>query len=238
MRIVIKKPEVVGREHLDNSNPYKNRIGFWAEITKVNSVTNTVDLISDIGQKFTSIPVSSNEWVSIQDEYVSGDLRLPPIKSRVFVLTPNPGSISGAFVLCSGYALYETKQHANFAKTKTDKEELDIAKKIVTRNGWKFQENPKSIEIKNNDEQIGLTVDTENKEIKINAFENAEIVITDSEVSISGKNITVKGQDVTITGGNLNVNGSVTPTGSGPFCGIPFCLFTGAAHSGNKTSGT
>ena len=125
-----------------------------------------------------SVPVSSNEWVCVQNDFVSGDLRLPPIKSRVFVLTPNPGSISGAFVLCSGYAFYEPTQQENFAKTRDDKEKLDVAKKVVSRNGWSFQENPQSIEMKSKDEKIALNIDVENKEIKINAFENAEIVMS------------------------------------------------------------
>lgn len=49
---------------------------------------------------------------------------------------------------------------------------------------------------------------------------------------------TVKAANVKITGGNLLVNGSAAPTGTGPFCAVPACLFTGAPHTGNAVSGT
>lgn len=41
-----------------------------------------------------------------------------------------------------------------------------------------------------------------------------------------------------ITGGTLQVNGVAAPSGQGPFCGLPVCLFTGAAHVGNIVTGT
>ena len=47
----------------------------------------------------------------------------------------------------------------------------------------------------------------------------------------------VKAANVQITGGNLQVNGSAAP-GTGPFCAVPACLFTGAPHTGNMVSGT
>jgi hypothetical protein len=33
-------------------------------------------------------------------------------------------------------------------------------------------------------------------------------------------------------------SGVVAPTGSGPFCGLPFCLFSGAPHTGNTLIGS
>ena len=36
-----------------------------------------------------------------------------------------------------------------------------------------------------------------------------------------------------ISGGTLQVDGIVSPSGSGPFCGIPNCMFRGAQHIGN-----
>jgi hypothetical protein len=65
------------------------------------------------------------------------------------------------------------------------------------------------------------------------------------DTTVKGKNVnveatssaTVKAAQVRITGGTLQVNGSSAP-GSGPFCGLPACLFTGAPHTGNMVSGT
>lgn len=48
----------------------------------------------------------------------------------------------------------------------------------------------------------------------------------------------LKGAVTQITGGTLQVNGMAAPSGSGPFCGIPACLYSGAPHVGNIVSGT
>lgn len=99
--------------------------------------------------------------------------------------------------------------------------------------------------------------------LTINLRANSNIKIeTDSEIAIEGNsNITITGDstikvdgstslecpDVTIKsstkialegGGSLETSaGSCAPTGSGGFCGIPTCPFSGAPHVGNKISG-
>lgn len=67
---------------------------------------------------------------------------------------------------------------------------------------------------------------------------SGDVSISGSKVLAKGDDVTVSGSNVKVTGGNLTVSGSAAPTGSGPFCGIPNCLFTGAPHVGNKVSGT
>lgn len=59
----------------------------------------------------------------------------------------------------------------------------------------------------------------------------------DCNLKCSG-NTVVDSPKVQITGGQLTVNGSCSPTGSGGFCGIPVCPFTGAPHVGNTITGT
>ena len=59
---------------------------------------------------------------------------------------------------------------------------------------------------------------------------------------IEGDTVDVKGVttidgNTTIKGGTLQANGTAAPTGSGPFCGIPVCPFTGAPHIGNIVQG-
>ena len=46
----------------------------------------------------------------------------------------------------------------------------------------------------------------------------------------------IKG-NLTIKGGSLTATGTASPSGSGPFCGLPACLFTGAPHVGSIVSG-
>ncbi len=74
------------------------------------------------------------------------------------------------------------------------------------------------------------------------------VAVSDSVLSITTDvpiNVTTTGAatvtspDVTVTGGTLTVDGqsNVNP-GSGPFCALTNCLFTGAPHRGNIVSGT
>lgn len=74
---------------------------------------------------------------------------------------------------------------------------------------------------------------------KISAAADEELSAKGDTAEIEGaKSLTLKSADAKITGGKLTVNGAVTPSGSGPFCGIPACLFTGAPQCGTMVSGT
>lgn len=55
--------------------------------------------------------------------------------------------------------------------------------------------------------------------------------------TIDFKGITTIDGNTTIKGGTLQANGTAAPSGSGPFCGIPVCPFTGAPHVGNIVQG-
>jgi hypothetical protein len=61
---------------------------------------------------------------------------------------------------------------------------------------------------------------------------------TKKDFSIESQKHEIKASEAKITGGTLEVAGSTSPTGSGPFCGIAVCPFTGAPHVGSKVSGT
>jgi hypothetical protein len=73
---------------------------------------------------------------------------------------------------------------------------------------------------------------------------NATVEAT-GDVKVKGANVSVeattsakvKAAQAEITGGQLTVNGTAAPS-SGPFCGIPACLITGAPHTGNVVAGT
>lgn len=63
-------------------------------------------------------------------------------------------------------------------------------------------------------------------------------VVADGNVSVEAKqNATLKSQNTKLTGGIVEVGGTVTPTGQGAFCGIPYCPYTGAPQTGNQSSG-
>lgn len=59
-----------------------------------------------------------------------------------------------------------------------------------------------------------------------------------NHVKMNPTGIEVKGTLVKITGGQCQIDGVVAPTGSGSLCGLPVCLFTGAAQTGPLASGT
>ena len=71
-----------------------------------------------------------------------------------------------------------------------------------------------------------------------------KVTCTDADINASGDvtaecaNLTVTSKAVKITGGTLETNGTVTPTGSGPYNCLTACAFTGILHVGNKVSGT
>ena len=136
----------------------------------------------------------------------------------------------------------ESKQVILNIDTTKDDERLSA----ITPTGFKFDisEKDKSIksetpngnilEIEDNNDTVTIT---QKDGTTIEFGEN--ITITSSkDLDINGDNITVNGSKVVITGGELDVSGSSAPTGSGAFCGIPNCLFTGAPHVGDKINGT
>ena len=74
-----------------------------------------------------------------------------------------------------------------------------------------------------------------NCDVKASGNMNCE---ASGNMTVKGSNIKVEGSMVQITGGTLQVNGTAAPMGSGPFCGIPACLFTSAPHVSTTVSST
>jgi hypothetical protein len=74
------------------------------------------------------------------------------------------------------------------------------------------------------------------KDISVKAKENItqeaakKNMVKGADVEISGK--------VKIAGGSLECNGTASPTGTGCWCAMPFCAFTGAPQTGIKAEGT
>ena len=55
---------------------------------------------------------------------------------------------------------------------------------------------------------------------------------------IQDDELTVTTKTGKVTGGSFEMKGTVAPEGSGPFCAVPYCLLTGAPHTGTKVTGT
>lgn len=74
--------------------------------------------------------------------------------------------------------------------------------------------------------------------------DSSEEVDGDIKIESKGKmtiktssGLTLNG-NVKVTGGQFECGGTVSPTGSGALCGIPYCPFTGAPQCGSTSSGT
>lgn len=187
--------------HLPEGNFLAKRIGFWGIVKEVNSINNTVTVISDTGFEFPNIQVMSDEWVTVDDskDYIPSTRNLPPKNSRVFVLTPTYSAV-GAFVLCSGFSRGDENIRTLWASGDSELEDKNNCRETKTQGGWDITEEYENGNFKaashkdNNDKDIQITLNpvadnqkSQPKEVSIKAWGN-EIIITEDEISISDSN--------------------------------------------------
>ena len=181
--------------HLNNDSYLKNRIGFWALVKEVNSLNNTVTVVSDTGFEYSNIPVKSDEWVTLKDNYIPSQRNLPPKNSRVFVLTPTFTAV-GAFVLCSGFSRGDENIRTLWAANENELEDKNNSREVKIQGGWDITEeyangNYKAV---SNDENIEFQANpvqddnkSQNKGISLNAWGNS-IVINEDGITVTDAN--------------------------------------------------
>ena len=181
--------------HLNNDSYLKDRLGFWALVKNVNSLNNTVTVVSDTGFEYSNIPVKSDEWVTLKDNYIPSQRNLPPKNSRVFVLTPTFTAV-GAFVLCSGFSRGDENIRTLWAANENELEDKNNSREVKTQGGWDITEeyangNYKAV---SNDENIEFQANpvqddnkSQNKGISLNAWGNS-IVINEDGITVTDKN--------------------------------------------------
>ena len=210
--------------HLPEGNYLQNRIGFWALVKDVNSINNTVTVISDTGFIFPNIPVISNEWVTVDDskDYIPSTRNLPPKNSRVFVLTPTY-TATGAFVLCSGFSRGDENIRTLWAADENELEDKNNCRETKTQGGWDITEEYKNGNFKaeSNDGKILFTVNpvkdsekSQDKEVTLTAWDNV-ITVTENGLSVTDKNgnkIEATSNGIKVTDKNNNI---VETTSSG-----------------------
>lgn len=140
---------------------------------------------------------------------------------------------------------YATKDGSTSVNIKPDNsleiKNLDKSKVIIDKEGNITVENEGKTEITTKGD---TTIKVDGK-TSIESKGNASIKSKgDTKIETSGKtDIKSSGKtkidcpSVEITGGQVKIKGTVTPS-TGPFCGIPNCLFTGALHGGDTVLGT
>ena len=201
---------------INNNNYLKGRIGFWALVTAVNSRNNTVTVVSDTGYELKNIPVVSGEWVTVDENknYIPSQRNLPPVNSRVFVLTPTYTAV-GAFVLCSGFSRGDENIRTLWVSNENELEDKNNCREIRTQGGWDITEEYANGNFKaiSNDGNIKFNVNTEEnsqksqpKEVSVTAWGNS-IIINENGVSYTdanGNEIQSTSSGITITDVNNN----------------------------------
>lgn len=203
--------------HLPEGNFLAGRIGFWALVKEVNSINNTVTVISDTGFIFKNIPVKSDEWVTINDskDYIPSQRNLPPINSRVFVLTPTY-SATGAFVLCSGFSRGDENIRKLWASGESELEDKNNCRETKTQGGWDITEEYANGNFKaaSNDGKIVFTANTTEdsdksqvKEVSLKAW-GRELTINENGISV----VDIEDEDNNKKNEIIFSNGGITVT--------------------------
>lgn len=61
-------------------------------------------------------------------------------------------------------------------------------------------------------------------------------VSAESSISMESESIKLTGKNTELTGGSVKCRGIASPDGTGCFCGMPYCAFTGAPQTGTNVS--
>lgn len=205
-------------QRLPEGNFLDNRIGFWALVVEQNSRNNTVTVLSDTGFRIPNIQVASGEWVTVDENknYIPSQRNLPPVNSRVFVLTPTY-SAAGAFVLCSGFSRGDENIRTLWAQSESELEEKNTTRETKTQGGWDITENYKNGNSAwvSNDGKVKLNVllvddaqdSSKKKKIELEAWNN-KITIDEKGIVLKDDNnneIKRDSNGITITDKNNNV---------------------------------
>ena len=202
---------------LPEGNFLSSRIGFWGLVKAQNSKTNSVTVISDTGYEFPNIAVKSDEWVTVDKNknYIPSQRNLPPVNSRVFVLTPT-FSAAGAFILCSGFSRGDENIRTLWAQNESELEAKNDSREVKTQGGWDVQEEYANgnFSAESNDKKIKIVINTtkddnksQKKEVALTAWDNT-ITIDENGIDIKDKyhnEIQRDSNGITITDKNGNV---------------------------------
>lgn len=199
---------------MSNWNYMDGRVGFWANIVSVDSSKMRATVVADTGMMFNGIPFATSEWVTKKDGFVSCERNLPEKDARVFVMMPTH-TITGAFILCSGYAAGDADTKTLYG-SESDKDKKNRIRERVTQSGWKekeFYENG-NYECSSPDDSVSIEINiaddsTESKQkgVELKIFDTT-IEIKESGITLKDKNnnkIETSSSGVKITDKNSNV---------------------------------
>ncbi len=154
------------------------------------------------------VPIASSRWVKKISSSKSTGRKDIPPVDAKVLVLFVDGIVENPLIIASGFDPLVPAQTSKLLADGTETESIE-----VDEAEWSYVEDKEtgdiSIESPGTGTTLKLDIDMQAKTIKLQA-----------------------------TGFTIEVNGTVAPTGAGPFCGLPNCLFTGAPHVGPKITGT
>lgn len=238
---IIERNSAERRKEFRKETPYDNRFGFWGVVTEVHPEDCTVHVRMDTGHILSGVRVASLEWVTVsQGKHLTGERHMPPVDTYVFCLMPN-GELSSAFVLCSGF----TRSQAVHADFKKEGEDAANIHEKVENSGWvettDYRTGTKKIQNRAENPTVSIEVNQESAgDDKVTVSVNGTELTIDKDGTVdikAAKIITDTSNMTDLKGAVVRIGGSVTPNGRGALCGVPYCIFSGAPHSGDSAIG-
>ena len=195
--------------------------------------------------------VSSISDESLNKDYHEVLVRIPGLGEDIkafprYSELDEPKVGDGVLLLCldpvfKSYMIYEKIKDGNkFIGFRNSGKILDITDTRVVLGVFKEPENKDyapDATWENLDQVAELEI-TDSGDINLESKNSGNInITTEGNIKISGSSkIEISGGNVDISGSSVKVSGSSVTPGSGPFCAIPQCLFTGAPHTGNTSA--
>lgn len=222
---VSAKPRGLSGNNLNNSSYMDGRIGFWGTVFDVHPETNRVDVLMDIGIVLPGLPVGMAEFVKENSiggtTFYSGKVDLPARESYVFCLMPN-GTLTSAFVLCSGIPYGNDYSKKFFSQGESEKSKFPLIEKITDQEGWTItkKKDTGNMFIQNVDGSISFELCREDDKQETSKKQGVKAVChgatfeinKDGEITVTGKTggtVTIdKNKKITLQGntGKLEIN--------------------------------
>jgi hypothetical protein len=155
----------------------------WCKVLKRYSIDHTVDVETAEGFRVTRVPVTSREWVTLDDP-ILGERNLPPEGSMVFLFMPT-GGIDNAFVFGGCFLPSYDKHKSEFLTEGKEDEEL------TKREGkWKktFDKITGDLEVvgtDDNDKTLTITIKKSEGKIELKDWNNNDIVIDEAGTKLT-----------------------------------------------------
>jgi hypothetical protein len=155
----------------------------WCKVLKRYSADHTVDVETAGGFRVTRVPVTSREWVTLEDP-VLGERNLPPEGSVVFLFMPT-GGIDNAFIFGSCFLPSYDKHKEEFLAEGKEDEEL-----VKKEGNWtkKYDKETGDLEVVGTDEDdktLTLTIKKSEKKIQLTDWNENDILIDENGIIVT-----------------------------------------------------